>query len=141
MMRAPVFMITKKQRILVVDDEHAIRDLVRSYLTRSGYGVTLAANGPETMTALDEGPIDLVILDIVLGEEDGFEILSSIRASRPNLPVIMMSGIGHREDLLREAQARRANGLLSKNSPLNQLLMEVHRVLKFDATSASDPQK
>ena len=58
------------------------------------------------------------------------EVLTSLKSAHPNLPVIIMTGIGFEEELLREAKERGASGYVSMTLPLNQLLMEVHRVLR-----------
>jgi DNA-binding NtrC family response regulator len=61
------------------------------------------------------------------------EILERMKATHPNLPIIIMTGIGFDEDLLQEAIQKGASGYVSKTLPLDQLLMEVHRTLKFKA--------
>ena len=77
-------------------------------------------------------PLNLVILDVPLGDSDGLEILQTLKNAHPNLPVIIMTGIGFDEELLQEAIKKGASGYVSKTLPLDQLLMEVHRTLKFN---------
>lgn len=120
-----------KERILVVDDEAAIRDLLEAYLQKHGYQVTRAGSAPEALTVIDEVPIKLVILDVLLGEKDGLELLGTIKAQHPNLPVIIITGMGYDEELLQEALDKGASGYISKTLPLDQLLMEVHRTLNY----------
>jgi DNA-binding NtrC family response regulator len=120
-----------KQHILIVDDEAPIRDLLSSYFKKHGYEVSSASSAPEAFSALDDKQIQLVILDVLLADTDGLEVLSDIKASRPNLPVIIMTGIGFDEELLQEAIQKGASGYISKTLPLDQLLMEVHRTLNY----------
>jgi DNA-binding response OmpR family regulator len=122
-----------KQHILVVDDEPPIRELLASYFKKHGYDVTTAADAAETMRLADEVPLHLVILDVLLPDSDGLEILEQLKSAHPNLPIIIMTGIGFDEELLQESIQKGASGYVSKTLPLDQLLMEVHRTLKFKA--------
>jgi len=118
-----------KEHILVVDDEAPIRDLLGEFFRRRGYTVTTAATGEDALRLADEVVLQLVILDIALPDADGLELLESIKSGHPNLPVIVLTGMGFDGELLREALQKGAAGYVSKTLPLDQLLMEVHRVL------------
>ena len=118
------------QHILVVDDEVQIRELLSVYLQRQGYAVTTAATSEETLRALAQSPIDLVVLDIGLANEDGLRLLTEIKAAYANVRVIMLTGMGFVEDLLLEAQQKGADGYVSKVLPLDELLMAIQRVSK-----------
>lgn len=120
-----------KTKILVVDDEAPIRELLSTYLAKYNYEVLVASTGEEAQKAVNEEALHLVILDVVLPDSDGLELLSTFRQSHPNLPVVMLTGIGFDEELLQEAQQRGATGYISKTLPLDQLLMEVRRVLNY----------
>jgi DNA-binding NtrC family response regulator len=122
-----------KQHILVVDDEPAIRDLLSSYFRKHGYEISAASTAEETLRLTNEVPLQLVILDVLLPDSDGLEILEQLKAAHPNLPVIIMTGIGFDEELLQEAIQKGASGYVSKTLPLDQLLMEVHRTLNYKA--------
>lgn len=126
-------MTVMKQHILVVDDEPPIRELLQSYFTKHGYAVTTAADAQEAFRLADETPLQLVILDVLLPDSDGLEVLAQMKNTHPNLPIIIMTGIGFDEDLLQEAIQKGASGYVSKTLPLDQLLMEVHRTLNFKA--------
>jgi DNA-binding NtrC family response regulator len=119
-----------QQHILIVDDEESICDLLSEYFQKRGYTVTTADNAEKAKKLSDEIPINLVILDVLLPDGDGMDLLESIKASHPSLPIIIMTGIGFDEELLREAQEKGASGYVSKTLPVEQLLMEVHRTLK-----------
>jgi len=115
--------------ILVVDDEASIRDLLAEFFRKRGYKVSTASNPKEALSLTDSVPLNLVILDVLLDDKDGMEVLEDIKEKHPNLPVIIMTGIGYDEELLKEARDKGAAGYLSKTLPLDQLLMEVHRIL------------
>ena len=118
------------KHILIVDDEASIRDLLSEFFRKRGYRVSTAATPEEAQSMTDSVPINLVILDVLLSDCDGMELLESIKKKHPNLPIIIMTGIGFDEELLKEAQQKGAAGYVSKTLPLDQLLMEVHRTLK-----------
>jgi DNA-binding NtrC family response regulator len=120
-----------KQHILVVDDEAPILDLLSAYFKKHSYEVSSASNATEAMRLIDEKALDLVVLDVLLADTDGLEILGRIKAAHPKLPVIIMTGIGFDEELLQEAVKKGAAGYVSKTLPLDQLLMEVHRTLNY----------
>jgi two-component system phosphate regulon response regulator OmpR len=120
-----------KPRILVVDDEAAIRDLLADYFREHGYEVATAADAAQAREGAATLPPDLVVLDLALGEGDGLELLGQFKTVHPGLPVVVLTGMGYDEDLLQEARQRGADGYLSKALPVGQLLMEVVRVLKY----------
>lgn len=119
-----------KQHLLIVDDEPPVRDLLQTYFKKHNYDVTTAETAAETYRIADEVPLHLVILDVLLPDADGLEVLQNLKSTHPNLPVIIMTGIGFDEELLQEAIRKGASGYVSKTLPLDQLLMEVHRTLK-----------
>ena len=84
------------QKILVIEDEKKISDIVRSYLVKEGYEVALAGTGGEALKSLKEGP-DLVILDLMLPDMQGEELCKLIRKSS-EVPVIMLTAKSGEED-------------------------------------------
>ncbi len=90
-------------RILVVDDVEANRDVLRRRLERQGYKVVVVADGRQALQALEAGGIDLVLLDILMPEVDGFQVLQEVK-SRPvwrDLPVIMISSLDEIQSVVR----------------------------------------
>jgi two-component system nitrogen regulation response regulator NtrX len=83
-----------KSRILVVDDEPAIRDTMRMILEYDGYEVITAASGPEALAMVERDAPDLVFLDIKMPGQDGLEVLGRIRAQNETLPVVIVSAHG-----------------------------------------------
>src|SRR5918996_5600719 len=81
-----------KSRILVIDDESAIRDSMRMILEYEGYEFLGASSGQEGLTLIERESPDLVFLDIKMAGLDGLEVLPRIRAADESLPVVMISG-------------------------------------------------
>jgi DNA-binding response OmpR family regulator len=86
--------------VLVVEDDPAVRDVVRRYLERDGHRVTLAYDGEAALRAAD-GSVDLVVLDVMLPGMDGLQICQRLRdgaSGRPDVPVIMLTALGEEDD-------------------------------------------
>ena len=121
-----------QQRILVVDDEPQIREMLSMYLARHGYATSTAGDSAEALRTVKESKVDVVVLDIGLAEEDGLKLLEQLKGAQPNLRVIMLTGMGFVEDLLHEAQEKGADGYVSKVLPLDELLLSIQKILKTD---------
>ncbi len=86
----------KKGRVLIVDDEALVRRVAVSAIEAAGYETAQAENGKEAMkvfSAKDTAPFSAVLLDVVMPDLDGMEVLSQIRKVQPDLPVVLMSGV------------------------------------------------
>jgi len=79
-------------KILVVDDEPVVRELTVEILRRSGYLPQGVPSARHALELLDHEPFDLVVSDVVMPEMTGVEFLYELRASRPDLPVLLMTG-------------------------------------------------
>ena len=86
-------------RILVVDDELSLRRLMRLYLTKAGFTVVEASTGTQALAVLRRGGIDLAIVDVMLPEVDGFEVVRQARRDN-SIPIILLTARG--EEALRE---------------------------------------
>ena len=84
-------------RVLVVDDEPMVRDVLVRYLSLDGFEVSEAADGRSALERITENAPDLVVLDLMLPEIDGYEVLRRLRASSPT-PVIMLTARGEETD-------------------------------------------
>jgi CheY-like chemotaxis protein len=78
-------------QILVVDDDKNTRRLLKAVLEQEGYQVLTASNGREALDLMDQHYVDLVVLDVMMPEMDGYELTSTLRQSNDNLPILMIS--------------------------------------------------
>ncbi len=78
--------------VLIIDDDDQLRWLLAKVLELKGYVVAQAADGREGIRVYREAPTDLIILDILLPERDGFEILRDLRREWPSVKIFVMSG-------------------------------------------------
>ena len=85
-------MTEEQRRILVADDDESIRNLLQRTLEGAGYQVITASNGQEALDKISQFDVSLVLLDIMMPELDGFEVLERM-PKHLNIPVIMLSGM------------------------------------------------
>jgi phosphate regulon transcriptional regulator PhoB len=118
-------------RVLVVEDEADIRDLLAFHLERDGYQVTRATTGPEALRQLRAAPPDLVILDLMLPELDGLEVCRRLRAdpATATLPVIMLTAKGDEVDRVVGLELGADDYVVKPFSP-KEMLARVRAVLR-----------
>ena len=120
-------------RILLVDDDDAIRGMLRKMLMSAGFEVEEAANGNVAVAAYCRQPSDLVITDLVMPEKDGLETIMELRRLDPAVKIIAMSGggrsLGPGERYLESARTFGALRVLSKPFSASALLKAVSDVL------------
>jgi two-component system response regulator ResD len=90
---------SEAQRILVVDDEPQVREVLRVYLTRAGYDIVEASNGEDALRMDDREEPDLVVLDLMLPRRDGLSVYHRLKAKR-DVPVVMLTARGDEGDRL-----------------------------------------
>ncbi|MBI4422804.1 MAG: response regulator [Elusimicrobia bacterium] len=115
-------------RILVVDDEADMRLALSNVLTRTGHQVAEAPEGESALAVVEQGLLDLVLLDMRLPGMDGIQILKRIRQARPELPVIMVTGYGSVDSAI-EVMRLGASHYLAKPFSNKELVETVERVL------------
>jgi len=115
-------------RIVVVDDDPGIRDVISEFLGRHGYDVQTAADGPGLDRVLEAGPVDLVVLDLMLPGEDGLAICRRVSAE-PGPAIIMLSAMGEETDRIVGLELG-ADDYLPKPCNPRELLARVRAVLR-----------
>ncbi|MFA5924108.1 MAG: response regulator [Methylococcaceae bacterium] len=126
-----------KQRILVVDDDKALRELVADYLGVSGYGVEVAGDGAAMRVVLGEHTVDLVVLDLMLPGEDGLSLLRWLREHH-GPPVIIVSARGDEVDRVVGLELG-ADDYLAKPFGPRELLARVRAVLRRSGEADTPP--
>jgi len=116
-------------RILMVDDDPGIRDVVSDFLGRHGYNVETAADGREMDEALERGPVDLIVLDVMLPGEDGLAICRRLANADDGPPIIMLSAMGEDTDRIVGLEVG-ADDYVSKPCNPRELLARVRAVLR-----------
>ena len=120
--------MAEKNRILICDDEDALRTILSSELAGAGYEVVTAADGEEGVTEIKNRKFDLVLLDIKMPKKDGFEVLKYIKKDHPAVKVIMLTGFADLKNAI-ESKKYGAEDFVSKPYDLVDLLTTIERVL------------
>src|SRR5205823_6850881 len=124
-------------RIVVVEDEPAIRRSVVDALRASGYEVAEAADGARGLEEAVRLGVDLVLLDLLLPQRDGLEVLSELRKVRPTLPVIILTAKGTEDDRVRGLKMG-ADDYVVKPFSARELLARVEAVLRRSVDRPAD---
>ncbi len=118
----------RTRRILVVDDEEQVRDIIAEALEGAGYQITQATNGAEALEAVQLNPPDLITLDIRMPRMDGMTMLRALRERYPQLPVIVITGLAMEEEV-NAAQTLGIAAFFRKPFEVGQLLEAVQAAL------------
>ncbi|HEY1772173.1 MAG TPA: response regulator [Gammaproteobacteria bacterium] len=128
--------MTKRDHILLVDDDAEIRALLSEYLTREGFAVTAVPDGRSMDEALEDTRFDIAVLDLMLPGEDGVSLCRRLRG-RSILPIIMLTARGEEADRITGLEAG-ADDYLAKPFNPRELLARVHSVLRRARTLPED---
>ena len=129
------------QRVLVVDDDPTVSDVVRRYLERAGFDVALAADGHGALRAAADVRPDLVVLDLMLPGLDGLEVCRRLRATDSDLPIVMLTALGDEGDRV-AGLSMGADDYVAKPFSPRELVLRVQSVLRRatrPAEAAADP--
>jgi DNA-binding response OmpR family regulator len=124
------------QHVIVVDDDPTVSDVVRRYLERAGFEVTMAADGPAALAAVGARRPDLVVLDLMLPGIDGLEVCRRLREQDADLPVIMLTALGEESDRL-VGLSLGADDYVTKPFSPRELVLRVQSVLRRSARAPS----
>ncbi len=124
-------------RLLVVEDEKTLADLIKEGLEEEGFSVDVAYDGQEGLFMAQNEPFDLVVLDIMLPEIDGMEILKSMRNNKITTPVLMLTAKSDVEDKV-SALNIGADDYLTKPFSFEELLARIKAVLRRNFKEASN---
>lgn len=111
-------------RLLIIDDEAAIRESLQLLLEMEGFEIATASDGAEGLRSMEASVYDLVLLDLALPDQSGFEILQAIRARHSDLPVIMITAYGTVQNVV-EAMHFGANNFIQKPWDNEKLLADI----------------
>ena len=120
--------MSEKSRILVVDDEDALRTVLCGELVSEGFEVQSAADGDEAIEILNKESFDLILLDIKMPRVNGFDVLKHVKEKHPDTKVVMLTGFADLKNAI-ESKKLGAEDFVSKPYDLVDLLTTIERVL------------
>jgi len=128
-----------RPHILVIDDDPQIRGLLQDYLTENELRVTVASSGEEMSHILGEAAIDLVVLDLRLGREDGMAIARSLR-DQSAIPIVMLTGVREEADRVMGLELG-ADAYLTKPFSPRELLARIRTVIRRTRTAQPEASR
>lgn len=117
-------------RLLVLDDEETIGEVLSLFFEGKGFEVIVVKTSKDAMEAVDHEKFDIAIFDVNLAGENGLELLRFFKTNFPQLPVIMLTGMPGSEELIEQALFRGANGFIRKIDPLENLFEMVQSYVR-----------
>lgn len=125
-----------KSKVLIVDDEQDIRELIKFYINKEGYDVIEAKDGEEALAIFETEYIDLAIIDVMMPKMDGFELVERIKEIK-DVPCIMLTAKGESKDKLRGFSAGVDDYVVKPFDP-NELMARVKAVMRRYDINASN---
>ena len=127
-------------RILVTDDEQKIREMIRKYAEFEGFTVDEAKDGFDAVNKADKEKYDLIIMDVMMPNLDGFSAVKEIKKKDPNVPVIMLSALGEEYDKIHGFDVG-VDDYVVKPFSTKELMMRIHAILKRTNADTVDNEK
>ncbi len=124
--------LVNMQKILIIEDDKFLRELIAQKLTKESYEVFEAIDGEEGIKKIKTEKPDLVLLDLILPGIDGFEVLSQMKKdpSLSQLPVIILSNLGQKEDIEKGINLGANDYLIKAHFTPNEIIEKIKTVLK-----------
>ena len=119
-------------KILIVEDDKFLRELIAQKLVREGYEISEAGDGEEGIKKIKDEKPDLVLLDLILPGIDGFEILSRMKenSSLSRIPVIILSNLGQKDDVERGLKLGAIDYLIKAHFTPGEIIEKIKNALK-----------
>ena len=119
-----------KGTILVVDDDPLVLEVTQRFFEQRKMRALTAQNAIQALEILDEGRVDVVLLDIHMPHQDGFALLPKLRVLYPSVPVVMLTGDGYPAETMNRCAKLGASGFVSKHTEMENVVLAVVRALK-----------
>ncbi len=117
-------------KILIIDDEKEMTDMLSEFLSQRGYAVATAVDGEDGLAKFDTEKPNVVLCDIKMPRKDGFQFLKEVRASRKWVPIIIISALGDPDSVLKGYNFQ-ADFYISKPIDLNETLRSIEIMLSL----------
>lgn len=118
-----------RKKILIVEDEQAIANAMRVKLEEAGYATVIVTNGQAALDTLAREPYDLVLLDIIMPNVNGFRVLADLKKDQHAPPVVVLSNLGQEEDMKRAKLLGAIAYFVKADTPLADVVAFVDKTL------------
>jgi len=114
--------------VLIVEDDSFLQGLAANKLSKAGFDVTTASNGEKAMNAIEGGAFDCLLLDLMLPDISGFDILKAAQKLHKSMPVIVFSNLSDDKDIKRAMDGGAEEYLIKSNFTLEELVEKIKKV-------------
>ncbi len=120
-----------EQKILIIEDDRFLRQLISKKIGQEGYDVVEAVDGEEGIKKVETEKPDLILLDLILPGVDGFEVLSRVKKNlnTKHIPVIILSNLGQKEDVDRGLNLGAEDFLIKAHFTPTEIIIKIRNVL------------
>ena len=121
-----------ERKILIIEDDKFLAQLLAKKLSQENFQSLITPTGEEGLKRIEEESFDLVILDLLLPEMDGFEVLEKIKKNEKikHIPVLILSNLGQKEEIKRGLELGATDYLVKANFTPNEIIEKVKTILK-----------
>jgi DNA-binding response OmpR family regulator len=123
--------MSKKKKILIVEDDKFLRELIAQKLVNEGYDTSSAVDGEQAIKKIKKQNPDLILLDLILPGIDGFEVLSKIKEDMEisKIPVIILSNLGQKEDIEKGLNLGAVDFLIKAHFAPGEIIEKIKKVI------------
>jgi two-component system alkaline phosphatase synthesis response regulator PhoP len=120
------------KKVLIIEDDSFLQGLEANKLEKSGYKVITASNGTEAIKKIKEPDIDVILLDLILPDFNGFEVLIKIKEQEhlKNVPIIVFSNLSEEKDINKSKELGATDFLVKSNFTLDELIKHMNTIVK-----------
>ncbi len=120
------------RKVLVVEDDRFLRELITQKLSREGYEVSEAVDGEDGVKKAEEKKPEIILMDLILPGIDGFEAITKIKANPEleDIPIIILSNLGQRDDVERGLKLGAVDFLVKAHFTPGEIIEKIEKVLK-----------
>jgi len=122
----------KKIKILLAEDDKFLSKVMSNKLLRKGFDVIIAGDGVEAVSKINFDKPDLVLLDLVMPNKDGFGVLEDIKKEGKfkKMPIIVLSNLGQDEDVKKAKSLGATDYMVKSDMPINEVILKIEKLLK-----------
>jgi DNA-binding response OmpR family regulator len=126
------FRIIMAKKILIVEDDKFLRELISQKLLKEGYDISEAVDGEKGLKAIKNEKPDLVLLDLILPGMDGFEVLTKVKedTATAQVPIIILSNLGQKDDIERGLKLGAIDYLIKAHFTPGEIIEKIKSVIK-----------
>lgn len=131
--------VTRMQKIMIVEDDFDIQELLQNFLQEAGYEISIANDGIEAIALFSEEPFDMILLDIMLPKIDGFSVCELIR-KKSQIPIIMLTALNGEEEQIRGLDLQ-VDDYITKPFSMPVLIRKIAAVFRRSGCRQEDNHK